>query len=119
MKKQESTKKSIFDPIYRFYNLLLDIGSAFKAGDTKKRISIVTDLCILVVITCFLKIPFIFIRDLGDNLIGVFLKNNMNVLAIWGLIIELVYVFLALTFFIRTLKKWVNNLQTEKEVVPK
>ena len=104
-----------FGGLFNFYDNLLTIGNIFKKGDSKKRLNIVTDLFILIVITCVLKIPFIFIRDLGDSLIGILWNNNLTILAIWGLIIEIIYVLLALYFFVKTLNKWANNIkETDK-----
>lgn len=104
-------KDSIFHSITNFYNDLLEVGTIFKEGDSKKRKNIVIDLLILIVITCVLKIPFLFVRDLGDSLITYLWNSNIALLAIWGLIMEILYIILALLFFMKTLKKWINNLK--------
>lgn len=97
-----------------FYNDLIDLSTILKNSDGKKRSKILLDILLLIVVTCVLKIPFIFLRDLGDRLIEAILKSNVTILAIWGLIIEIIYVIVALTFFIKTFKKWFSNLEKEK-----
>lgn len=104
------SKKEFF--IVQFYNDLVDLGTLLKNCDGKKRGKILLDLLLLVVLTCFLKIPLIFIRDLGDQVIDSFFNSNLTFFALWGLIIEVVYVFLALGFFVRTFRKWFGNLET-------
>ena len=103
MNKKESWFK-------RFYNELVDLSTIIKNSDGKKRGKILLDLLLLIFITCILKIPFIFVRDLGDRLIETILNSNINALAIWGLIIEIIYVVVALSFFIKTFEKWFKNV---------
>jgi hypothetical protein len=103
---KEVTEKNLFGKIKYFYLELIDLGTIFRNSDGKKKAKIIGDLLFLILITCFLKIPFIFIRDLGDKFIEVFLDNSITYLAIWGLIIEIFYVFFALYFFVKTFRKW-------------
>ena len=105
-----SSKIQIFEGFQGFYEALLAIGEIFRKSDNQKRSKLIMDLVFLIIITCVIKIPFIFVRDLGDSFIGTFFKGNINILAIWGLLIEISYVVAALSFFIKTLKKWVRNL---------
>ena len=95
----------------RFYNELVDLSTILKNSDGKKRGKILLDVLLLIVITCVLKIPFIFVRDLGDQFVGTVLQNDMTILAIWGLIIEFVYIVVALYFFVHTFEKWFQNLK--------
>ncbi len=95
----------------RFYNELVDLSTVLKNSDGKKRGKILLDVFLLIVITCVLKIPFIFIRDLGDQFVGTVLSNNVTILAIWGLVIEVVYIVVALYFFVHTFEKWFQNLK--------
>lgn len=107
------SNKGIVRGFQTFYDNLLSIGSILRKSDNKKRISLLLDLLLLLVVTCVLKIPFIFVRDLGDNFVNSFFQANIAVLAIWGLIIELLYVIAALAFFMNTLAKWVAGLEEE------
>ncbi len=97
-----------------FYNALVDLSTILKNSDGRKRTKILLDLLILLCVTCVLKIPFIFVRDLGDRFIETILNSNINVLAIWGLIIEIVYIVVALSFFIKTFKKWFKGFNESK-----
>ena len=108
VRHMKDKKESVFK---RFYNELLDLSTVFKNGDGKKKLSIIGDLLFLVLITCILKIPFIFVRDLGDNLIETMINGNMAVLSIWGLALELIYAVVALSFFFKTFEKWMKNLK--------
>lgn len=95
----------------RFYNELVDLSTILKNSDGKARMRIILDLLFLVVITCILKIPFIFIRDLGDNVIEALFSSDTFLFALWGLLLELVYVVVALSFFIKTFEKWFKNMK--------
>ena len=94
-----------------FYDNLLELANIFRNSESKKRTKIILDLLFLIVIVCVLKIPFIFIRDILGNIIDLIIDNNINIKIIWGLIVELLYVVVALSFFMKTLKKWISNLQ--------
>lgn len=102
--------KKFFGGFQEFYDALLTLGTIFKQSDNQKRSKLIFDILFLIVITCVLKIPFLFVRDLGDSFIQAFLAGNINFLAIWGLLNELLYVVVALSFFMKTLKKWVQSL---------
>lgn len=95
----------------KFYNELYELSSFLKKSDGKMKLKILTDILFLVGITCILKIPFIFIRDLGDRVTENFFSSNLTILAFWGLFIELIYVIVALSFFVKTFEKWFLNLK--------
>ena len=94
-----------------FYENLISLSTLLKNSDSKKRTRLMLDIVMLLFITCILKIPFLFIRDMGDKVIEVFLSSNITILAIWGLGLEIVYVIVALAYFIRTFDKWFNTLK--------
>ena len=106
-------KNDKFKLFQNYYNDLVDLSDVFKNGDRNKRIKLVLDLLLLLVVTCVLKIPFIFVRNLGDSLFSIVFNSNITILAIWGLIIEILYVIIALSFFMKTLKKWIKGLSKE------
>ena len=109
MVNKMKTKKE--NAIKRFYNELLDLSTIFKNSDGKKKLSILGDLLFLVVVVCILKIPFIFVRDLGDNAVETMFNSNLTFLAIWGLVLEIIYVIVALIFFFKTFEKWMKNMK--------
>ncbi len=98
-----------------FYTNLIELSTILKNSDGKKRSKIILDILLLIVVTCVLKIPFIFIRDLGDRAIETILESNITILALWGLMIEIVYVVIALTFFIKTFERWFKELAKEEK----
>lgn len=110
IKKSKKSKKNYFEWFQTFYDNLLELATIFRKSDNQKRIKMIVDLLFLVAITCVLKIPFIFVRTLGDDLISILFNGNINFLAIWGLIIEILYVLIALSFFMKTLKKWIDSM---------
>lgn len=97
--------------IQDFYKNLKNFGKIIKNSEGKKKGKIFFDLLLLILITCILKIPFLFLRDIGDRYIATFLDNNLHFLASWGLIIEIIYIIVAISFFIRTFQKWFKNLK--------
>lgn len=108
--KQKKSSKKLFFGFENFYNNLVELANIFNKSDNSKRIKMIGDLLFLIVVTCVLKIPFIFVRNIGDNLVDLLFNNNINALVIWGLIIELFYVVIALSFFMKTLKKWIKTI---------
>ncbi len=110
MKTENKEYKGLSGKFKSYYDALLDFATILRNSDGKKRSKIIIDLLFLIFITCILKIPFIFVRNLGDNLIEIISAANITVLAIWGLIIEFIYVIVALSFFIKTLRKWISSI---------
>ncbi len=94
----------------RFYHEVISLSTILKNSNGTNRRKIIFDLLLLIIITCFLKIPFIFIRDLGDQAIETFLASNVSISTLWGFFIELCYVIVAFTFFIKTFYKWFAKL---------
>lgn len=111
VKKKYKTEKKKEFVIKRFYNELVDLSTVLKNSDNKRRGKIIVDLLLLIAITCVIKIPFIFVRDIGDNITNVFFDNNITILALWGLVIELLYVVIALVYFVKTFEKWFTNIK--------
>lgn len=108
VKEKNNSNKKNLGWFKNFYNDLMDLANIFNKSDNQKRLKLIGDLIFLIIIICVLKIPFIFVRNVGDNLISIIFNSNINVLAIWGLLIEIFYVIIALSFFMKTLKKWIK-----------
>ena len=92
-----------------FYNTLINVGQKLSKADNRGKLIIIRDLLILIVVVCALKIPFIFIRDVFDNVLNVFTPQNNAIFVILGLAIEILYIIVALLFFKRTLKRYLNK----------
>ena len=90
-------------------NHIIDVMSK---NNSRTNAKIIFDILILIFLVCILKIPFILVRDLGDSLLS-FLEIPI-VLNFWHLVIELVYVILAVVVFLNIFKRWFRNLKVGK-----
>ncbi len=81
-------------------------------NSSKANAKILLDILILLGLTCIIKIPFILVRDLGDNMLDFF--ANPLMLNIWHLVVEVFYLVVAVTFFLNVFKKWFQNLKIHK-----
>ena len=101
------------------FNHLLNIMSK---NDLKANLKILLDILILLIFISLVKIPFIAIRNIGESLL-----QNINfplAFNIWGFVIELVYIIVAIMIFINVFPKWFKKLKpsnsnnkVQKEVV--
>ncbi len=104
---QNKTKtKDKFNQLFNMFYKLLDI---MAKNDFKANIKIIGDLLILVVLICLLDIPFILIRNLGDSLIQYI--NVPYMYNIWGIIINILYIIVAILIFLNIFPKWFKNLK--------
>ena len=81
-------------------------------NSSKANAKILIDIFILLLLTCIIKIPFILVRDLGNSIFDFFASPLL--LNIWHLILELIYLVVAVTFFLNVFKKWFQHLKIEK-----
>ncbi len=98
-----------------FYNTLLKVGQKLNKEDNHGKFIIIRDLLILMLVICFFKIPFIFIRDILESVFNIVSSENTLILALIGLILEIAYIILALIFFKRTLKRYIDNNKENKK----
>ena len=81
-------------------------------NDMKENAKIILDLLVLIAFICLLKIPFLFIQNIGDDLLLSF--NQPILLEIGHFILEIVYIVVALMFFMNIFNKWFSNLKNKK-----
>ena len=87
-------------------------------NDFKSNIKIVFDILLLFVFIALVKVPFIAIRSLGDSLFEHF--NITYISNIWGLIIELIYIAVAIILFVTIFNRYFKSFKdVEKEKVIK
>ena len=88
------------------FNHLLNIMSK---NDFKANLKIIFDILVLLIFISLVKIPFIAIRNIGESL----LQNINFPLAydIWGFVIEIVYIIVAVMIFINVFPKWFKKLK--------
>lgn len=82
-------------------------------NDFQNNIKIIFDLVLLFVFICLMKIPFILIRNLGDSLILYF--DFPFVSDIWGIIVDLIYIVVAVLVFMNIFSKYFKNLKASKK----
>ena len=83
-------------------------------NDMKENAKIILDLLVLIVFICLLKIPFLFIQNIGDDLLLSF--NQPILLEIGHFILEIVYIVVAFLFYMNIFNKWFSNLKNKKRV---
>lgn len=89
------------------HNLVEQMGK----NSFKSNVKIIIDLLILFVFIALVKVPFIAIRDLGDSLFNYF---NITMLSnVWGIILELLYVVVAIILFINIFNRYFKNFKGE------
>ena len=83
-------------------------------NDFKSNIKTVFDILLLFVFIALVKVPFIAIRSLGDSLFEHF--NITYISNIWGLIIELIYIAVAIILFVTIFNRYFKSFKdVEKE----
>lgn len=107
--QKRSFWKEQYESLFQVINHVVEV---MGKNSGKANVKIIFDIFLLIVLTCLLKIPFILIRDLGENLLN-FLSNPFLV-SIWQFLIEIIYLIVGVTFFFIIFKKWFKNLKIQK-----
>ena len=113
MKKENFIYKK-FEELFQVIHRVVDIMSK---NDLKDNVKILFDLFILIIFVCFIKIPFILIQNLGDSLLSYI--DIPYISDIWGILIDLIYIIIALIIFMNIFTKWFKNLKTTKKLKTK
>lgn len=80
-------------------------------NSAKANVKILFDIFILLILISIIKIPFILVRDLGDSVLD-FLASPL-LINIWHLVMELIYIVVAVVVFLNIFRKWVANLKAQ------
>ena len=107
-KKDNFVKKKVKDLVGAFNHLLDIMGK----NDLKSNLKIIFDILLLLVFISLCKIPFIVVRNLGESLLSYI--NLSYIYDIWDLVIEFVYIIVAVMIFINVFPKWFKNLKPGK-----
>lgn len=107
-KKDNFVKKKVKDLVGAFNHLLDIMGK----NDLKSNLKIIFDILLLLVFISLCKIPFIVVRNLGESLLSYI--NLSFIYDIWDLVIEFVYIIVAVMIFINVFPKWFKNLKPGK-----
>ena len=91
-----------------------NIVESMSHNSKKENIKIIIDLLVLIFFICLIKIPFILIRNLGESVFTI--VEIPYALEIWSLIIDIIYIIVAIMVFINIFTKWLKNLEIKKEI---
>lgn len=111
--KNSNQKNNFFaqkaETVFDVINHVIDVMSKNSAKANGK---ILFDIFILIVLVCIIKIPFILLRDLGESLLA-FLAIPF-IVNVWHLIVEIVYIVIAVFVFLNIFKRWFAKLKVVK-----
>ena len=107
--RQKVEKNSLLD---NFVHTIYQVVDVMSHNTLKENGKILFDLLLLILFTCILKIPFIFVRSLGMSFLT-FLSSPI-LERLWYFGFELVYLFVAVLFFVRIFRKWFQELPNFK-----
>lgn len=111
--EQVKQKKSfLFNSYEQLFKTIRHVIDVMSKNSSKANAKVLIDIFILLLLTCIIKIPFILVRDLGNSIFDFFASPLL--LNIWHLILELIYLVVAVTFFLNVFKKWFQHLKIEK-----
>lgn len=113
-KMKISHPKFLYKEFERLFASIHNLVDVVAKNDMKENAKIILDLLVLIVFICLLKIPFLFIQNIGDDLLLSF--NQPILLEIGHFILEIVYIIVALMFFMNIFNKWFSNLKNKKSV---
>ena len=100
-----------FEELFEVIHKVVDVMSKNSLEENAK---IILDILILIAFVCLLKIPFVAIRDLGDSLLS---YTSIPVLYnLWGILIDIIYIIVAVFVFMNIFTKWFKNLKSTKKL---
>lgn len=111
-KTKISNHKFLYKEFERLFISIHNLVDVMAKNDMKENAKIILDLLVLIAFICVLKIPFLFIQNIGDDLLLSF--NQPILLEIGHFILEIVYIIVALMFFMNIFNKWFSNLKNKK-----
>ena len=100
-----------FEQLFQVIHRLVDVMSK---NDLKSNAKIVLDILILIAFVAILKIPFIVVQNLGDSLLSYLAIPVIS--DIWSLLMDLIYIIVAVIVFINIFQKYFKNIQVDKKV---
>ena len=103
-----------FEQLFQVVHRLVDVMSK---NDLKSNAKIVLDILILIAFVAILKIPFIVVQNLGDSLLSYLAIPVIS--DIWSLLMDLIYIVVAVIVFINIFQKYFKNIQSDKKATLK
>jgi len=112
-KKITKNKTFIYKEFEELFQVIHHVIDEMSKNDFQSNMKIIFDIVILLAFICIVKIPFILIRNLGDSLI---LYLEIPILSnIWGLIIDIIYIIVAVVIFMNIFTKYFKNMKSTKK----
>ncbi len=110
------TKKKgfFYGKLEELFESIHNVVDTMSKNTFQENIKIILDLLVLIVIICAIKIPFLFIENIGDSLLEALENNTINM--IWGLVIDLAYIIVTIMVFMNIFTKWFHNIKSKTQV---
>ena len=98
---QESAS-TITDFFKEFLNVVEDIVNYIAKQNVKDVILLIVKIVITLLCISLLKLPILFIRDLGEGIFNLFFIPLSTILIFcWRFILEIIYIIIAITLFVK------------------
>ncbi len=107
---QEKGINITINPKTNFFNSISIIIDEMKSKDQKRVSNIVLFFIYLFLILIFLKVPFIYVRDVISNIFGTLFSND-TIYTIWGLTFELLYAITTIIVLIKIINDKANKIE--------
>ena len=108
-------KKGFFyGKLEELFESIHNVVDAMSKNSFQENLKIIADLLVLIVIICAIKIPFLLIENIGDGIFEVLGNSTVN--SIWGLVIDLIYIVVAIMVFMNIFTKWFHNIKSKTNV---
>lgn len=98
-----------FEELFKTVHRVVD---RMAQNEFKENVKIVIDLLILIAFICLLKVPFLFVQNVFDDLLLNF--NQPILVEIIHFILDISYIILAVVFFMNIFTKWFQNRDEKK-----
>ena len=106
-------KQGLFKRLEELFQVVHQVVEIMSNNKMKENAKIFLDLLVLIFFICLIKIPFIFIRNIGESLLDPF--GVPILLTIWSVILDIIYIVVAFMVFVNIFTKWFKNLTEKKK----
>ena len=110
------TKGFFYKQFEELFQVIHRVVEQMANNSFKENVKIIVDILILIFVICIIKIPFILVQNLGDSVLLAF--DYPILLDIWVLIIDVLYIIVAIMVFMNVFTKWFKNLRVQKKEKP-
>ena len=105
----------ITDFFKEFLNVVEDIVKYITEKSPKEIAVLILKIVLTLILISFLKLPILFIRDLGTGILDIlFMPLSTVLIFCWRFILELIYIIIAITLFIKIFNTIINPNKKSK-----